>query len=49
MRDLDRLIASSDVLVIAQKPASEALARMTASGLTILDLTRLTLKASAET
>ncbi|MGD0730455.1 MAG: UDP binding domain-containing protein, partial [Terracidiphilus sp.] len=47
-RSLDELIASSDALVIAQKPAPAALAQMTASGLGILDLTRLTLKASSQ-
>jgi GDP-mannose 6-dehydrogenase len=48
-RNLDSLISSSDTLVIAQKPAPAALAQLTASGLTILDLTKLTLKASSET
>jgi GDP-mannose 6-dehydrogenase len=42
-RSLDDLIASSDALVIAQKPTPAALEQMTASGLTILDLTRLSL------
>ena len=44
-RSLDDLISSSDTLVIAQKPAAAALAQMTASGLKIIDLTRLVLKA----
>jgi GDP-mannose 6-dehydrogenase len=45
-RTLDELISSSGALVIAQKPSPAALAQMKASGLPILDLTRLTLKAS---
>jgi GDP-mannose 6-dehydrogenase len=45
-RSLDELISSSDALVIAQNPAPSALAQMIASGQTILDLTRLPLKAS---
>jgi GDP-mannose 6-dehydrogenase len=48
-RSLDELISSSDTLVIAQKPAPAALTQMTASGLKILDLTKLTLKASSAT
>jgi GDP-mannose 6-dehydrogenase len=44
-RNLDDLISSSDTLVVAQKTMPEALAQMTASGLPILDLTKLTLKA----
>jgi GDP-mannose 6-dehydrogenase len=44
-RSLDDLISSSDTLVIAQKPTAEALAQMKASGLKIIDLTRLVLKA----
>jgi GDP-mannose 6-dehydrogenase len=44
-RSLDELISSSDALVIAQKPTPSALAQITARGLTILDLTKLTLKA----
>jgi GDP-mannose 6-dehydrogenase len=43
-RSLDDLISSSDTLVIAQKPTAAALAQMTASGLAILDLTKLSLK-----
>ena len=43
-RSLDQLIASSDTLVIAQTPAAQA--QMAASGLAILDLTKLSLKAS---
>jgi len=46
---LDDLIASSGVLVIAQKPAPAALNQMTASGLAILDLTKLPLIASSAT
>jgi GDP-mannose 6-dehydrogenase len=45
-RSLDELISSSDALVITQNPTPSALAQMTASGLTILDLTKLPLKAS---
>jgi GDP-mannose 6-dehydrogenase len=41
MRSLDSLISSSDTLVIAQKPLAAALGQLTASGLPILDLTRL--------
>jgi GDP-mannose 6-dehydrogenase len=48
-RSLDDLISSSDTLVIAQKPTAAALAQMTVSGLAILDLTKLTLKASPST
>jgi GDP-mannose 6-dehydrogenase len=44
-RSLDQLISASDALVIAQKPTAEALAQMKASGLKIIDLTRLVLKA----
>jgi GDP-mannose 6-dehydrogenase len=44
-RSLDDLISSSDTLVIAQKPTAAALAQMKASGLKIIDLTRLVLKA----
>jgi len=47
-RSLDELISSSDALVIAQKPSPAALAQMTASGLSILDLTRLTIKAPSK-
>jgi GDP-mannose 6-dehydrogenase len=42
-RTLDEMIAASDALVIAQKPAPAALEKIMASGLTILDLTRLSL------
>ena len=48
-RDLDSLIASSDTLVIAQKPTPATRAQMTASGLPMLDLTKLSLKAPAAT
>jgi GDP-mannose 6-dehydrogenase len=44
VRGLDELIASSDSIVIAQKPSAEALAKIKASGLPMIDLTRLTLK-----
>ncbi len=46
-RSLDQLIAASDTLVIAQKPTPAALAQMMASGLAILDLTKLSIKAPA--
>lgn len=49
MRSLDELIASSDTLVIAQKPTPVALAQMAASGLSIIDLTKLTLKVPVAT
>lgn len=42
---LEELISSSDTLVIAQKPSPAALNQMTVSGLKILDLTKLALKA----
>ena len=45
-RSLDELISSSDALVIAQKPSPTTQAQMVASGMKILDLTRLTLKAA---
>jgi GDP-mannose 6-dehydrogenase len=48
-RSLDELISSSDALVIAQKPTPAAMTQMTASGLKILDLTRLTLNTSSAT
>lgn len=41
LRSLDSLIEFSDTLVIAQKPPAAALSQLTASGLPILDLTRL--------
>ena len=44
-RTLEQLLESSDTIVIAQKPSPAALAALTASGLQILDLTKLTLKA----
>jgi GDP-mannose 6-dehydrogenase len=48
MRSLDNLISSSDTIVIAQKPSAEALGLLTASGLPILDLTRLAMKQRSE-
>ena len=48
-RSLDELISSSDALVIAQNPTPSALVRITASGLAILDLTKLPLIASSAT
>lgn len=43
-RTLDDLVACSDALVIAQTPRAAALRQLTASGLPILDLTRLETK-----
>ncbi len=48
-RSLDSLIVDSDTLVIAQKPGPATKAQMAASGLPLLDLTKLTLKASTAT
>ena len=48
-RTLADLISSSDALVIAQNPTSSALAKITVSGLSILDLTKLPLIASSAT
>jgi GDP-mannose 6-dehydrogenase len=44
VRSLDELISSSDSIVIAQKPSPAALEQIKASGLPMIDLTRLTLK-----
>jgi GDP-mannose 6-dehydrogenase len=44
VRSIDSLLSSSDTLVIAQKPPAEALGQLAASGLPILDLTRLEMK-----
>lgn len=49
VRSLDDLVSSCDALVIAQKPPADALARLTASGLPMLDLTRLSTKAQDST
>jgi hypothetical protein len=49
MHSLDELISSSDTLVIAQKPTPAAWDQMTASGLAILDLTKLEVRASMTT
>jgi len=46
VRSIDELIASSDTIVIAQKPSAAALAQIQASGLPVLDLTRLSIKTS---
>jgi GDP-mannose 6-dehydrogenase len=46
-RSLDEMIASSDALVIAQKPGRAALDQMKASGHHVLDLTKLTLKSGS--
>jgi len=46
-RSLDELLTASDSLVIAQKPSPAALDQMNASGLEILDLTKLTRKTNA--
>ncbi len=43
-RSLDELISSSDTLVIAQKPTPASLAQMNASGVTLLNLTQISLK-----
>jgi GDP-mannose 6-dehydrogenase len=48
-RSFDDLISSSDVIVISQKPTPATLNQITASGLEILDLTKLTLEASSTT
>ena len=45
-RSLNDLISSSDTLVIAQKPTPAALTQMGASGLPILDLTKLSIRPS---
>ena len=45
---LDQLISSSDALVIAQKPPITAIAQLTASGLPMLDLSRLEIKRDSE-
>jgi GDP-mannose 6-dehydrogenase len=47
-RSIDDLSASSDTLVIAQKPSAEALGKLKASGLPTLDLTRLEMKQCSE-
>ncbi len=44
VRSLDDLLTSTDAIVIAQKPSKDALARIQASKLPMLDLTRLTLR-----
>jgi GDP-mannose 6-dehydrogenase len=46
VRSVDELIASADTIVIAQKPSAAALTQLQASGLPVLDLTRLSIKAS---
>jgi GDP-mannose 6-dehydrogenase len=43
---IDDLLSSSDTFVIAQKPPAAALGQLVKSGLPILDLTRLTFKAT---
>jgi GDP-mannose 6-dehydrogenase len=43
-RSLDDLIVAADTLVLAQKPSPAVLAQLTASGLPILDLTKLALR-----
>jgi GDP-mannose 6-dehydrogenase len=48
VRSVEDLL-SSDTLVIAQKPPQAMLAQMTASGLPVLDLTKLTVKISLPT
>jgi GDP-mannose 6-dehydrogenase len=44
---VDELLSGSDVVVIAQKPSAEMMKRLEASGLPLLDLTRLSLKVAA--
>jgi GDP-mannose 6-dehydrogenase len=46
VKSIDNLLSSSDTLVIAQKPSAAVLGQLTASGLPILDLTRLGMKPS---
>lgn len=46
VKSIDNLLSSSDALVIAQKPPAAALEQLTASGLPILDLTRLRTESS---
>ena len=46
VKSIDDLLSSSDTLVIAQKPSAAILGQLTASGLPILDLTRLGMKPS---
>jgi GDP-mannose 6-dehydrogenase len=45
---IETLLAGVDGVVIAQKPSAEAMAKLEASGLPLLDLTRLSLKAKAK-
>jgi GDP-mannose 6-dehydrogenase len=47
VRNLDQLLASSTTLVIAQKPDAETMAKLQASGMAILDLTRVEIKRTA--
>ena len=44
VKSVDSLLSSVDTLVIAQKPSASAIEHLTASGLPILDLTRLGIK-----
>jgi len=46
VKSIDNLLSSSDTLVIAQKPSAAILGQLIASGLPILDLTRLGMKPS---
>jgi len=46
VRNLDQLLAACTTIVIAQKPSAETLAKLQASGMPILDLTRVTIKSS---
>ncbi len=43
---VEELLGGADVVVIAQKPTAEMMKRLEASGLPLLDLTRLSLKAA---
>lgn len=47
VKSIDDLLSSSDTLVVAQKPPVAALEQLTASGLPMLDLTRLRTESSS--
>ena len=47
-RSLNDLISSSDTLVIAQKPSADVAGKLNASGLPMLDLTKLSIKPSSK-
>ena len=46
VKSVQDLVTKSDTLVIAQKPSADVLAELKASGLPILDLTRLSIRAN---